>query len=368
MQFGPSIFKPAPVTGYAYVDDFYTKTRDASDDLGNMTKELSHNSFTALASTLNSLAPLMANLAYFNPDAKHEAAKSLAALDKDRAIFDELAASGKLKGLAKSFAEILPDSQKTYTPHEYNYLLDRKKREITGQEASALASNAKSDAHHGFDIWLLKSQEKVGKLEAKQQAIMRKLFPFGFKHDKLLTTITRLLFAADFAAPTVIAGVPATALLPIQFALRQVSRPEIYLVLSRILSHLPEQPTMQAYIDRVYHLINDTNRVLKPFLPLLNKMLGVTYPLWSKTYRKIMAFISRTANIIFGYLFPSQRTITVTTRQFEEAAGALLQLIGLGWHTYEVFSFQVTIWILRAIKMIIQRYGLKIVLAIVAAV
>ena len=81
-----------------------------------------------------------------------------------------------------------------------------------------------------------------------------------------------------------------------------------------------------------------------------------------------MAFISRTANIIFGYLFPSQRTITVTTRQFEEAAGALLQLIGLGWHTYEVFSFQVTIWILRAIKMIIQRYGLKIVLAIVAAV
>lgn len=371
VDFGKELtFAPAKLTGYENVDKFYADTQDAADQIGNITALSMNTTFSSIAAIMNGIAPLMANLAYFNPDGTNQKKKTMDALNKDRAMFDQMVRDGKLKGLALTFARLLPESSNTYTKHEHDYLVQKQEQEMmTPAEREAIAKSAKDTTMHGMDIWLLKNEDRIHKLESKQEAFVRKVFPFGAKHEKAFTIIWRIIMAMDYMAPqTWIPGVLSVGVLPMQYALRQFSRPELYIVLSRILNHLPEHAPMSVYVNRVFDLLNKSNKVLKPLLPLINAILGYTYPVWTKAYKQIMSFINMSSRLVFQRLFPSQRTVTVTARQFEEGIGALIQLAGLAWRTYEMFGFFELFWAYKIAKYVIVKYGPKIATMVIAAV
>ncbi len=412
VQFGKSLFRhvdPAALnklSGKPYVDEFAYDSRNGTEAVAKITAATGDYTLKSFANILNGLTPIMASLAHFNPNGAQQERRTNDLLSKTRKYFDDKIASGELHGFAAIGAKALPDSAKRFTAEQYSIKVAQRKREMTQarydaehkriqkiknkdekkSEDAALEERRKREVEiekntfeqfsnvvhksslEKINSWLLRNKSGLSKIERKRDAIYRNLFKYAPTHDHLYTMLARLSMMTEL--PTMLPGVIATFSPLIQPIIRQISRPELYVLLSRILGKLPVQPDINTYITYCLNTVQFYVEPLKPFLPLFEHILRYTYPIWSRFYTYIMNFVTQTANFMLNKVFPalpSQRTITIATNTVAEVATGAIQLAGFVFRSYEMINLGLAEMALRILWFIIKNFGVKIVMLIAAA-
>lgn len=394
------------LSGKPYVDEFAYDTRNGTEAVAKITAATGEYTVKSFANIMNNLTPIMASLAHFNPNGADQERRTNDLLSKTRDYFDKKIASGELRGYAAVGAKALPESSKRFTEEQYEIKVANRKADLTAaryegehkriaaiknkaereKETAALEERRKrelelekktfvefSNVIHKSSIesvttWMLRNKGSLSKMERKRDALYRNLFRYTPKHDYLFTMITRISMITEL--PSMAQGVVSSFSPLIQPIVRQIGRPELYILLSRILSKLPVQPDINTFITFSLNIVQDYVEPLKPFLPVFEHILRFTYPVWSRFYRYAMSFVTQTANFMFNKIFPAlpnQHTITVATNAFTEVATGAIQLVGFVYRSLEMIGLGIAEMAMRVLWFIIKNFGVKIVGAVAVA-
>lgn len=393
------------LSGKPYVDEFVFDTRNGTESVAKITAATGGYTLKSFANILNNLTPIMASLAHLNPNGAKQERKTNDLLSKTRKYFDNKIASGELRSFAAIGAQALPESAKRFTQEQYDIKVANRKHELTQErydaehkrigaikdgaqkkeEEAALEDRRKKELEiekrtfaefsgvvhksslESVTSWLLRNKGNLSKIERKRDAIYRNMFKYVPKHDTMYTILARLGMMTE--GPFMVPGAIASISPLIQPIIRQLGKPEIYILLSRILGKLPTQPTIESYITFCLNTVQHYAEPLKPFLPVFEHILKYTFPIWSKFYNYVMGFVTETANFMFNKVFPalpSQRTITVATNTVTEVATGAIQLVGFVFRSYEMINLGLGEMALRVMWYIIKNYGVKIVMLLAA--
>lgn len=393
------------LSGKPYVDEFALENRNGTEAVAKITAATGEYTLKSFANILNNLTPIMASLAHFNPNGTQQERRTNDLLSKTRKYFDNKVASGELHNFAAIGAKALPESAKRFTEEQYDIKVANRKQTLTqerydaqkkriaaikdkgkkNEEDTALEERRKRELEieqktfaefsnivhksslEKINAWLLRNKSGLSKIERKRDAIYRNLFKYAPSHDHLYTMIARLSMMTEF--PTMLPGAVAVFSPLIQPIIRQLGKPELYVLLSRILGKLPVQPDINTYITYCLNVVQFYVEPLKPFLPVFEHILRYTYPIWSRFYTYIMGFVTQTANFMFNKVFPalpSQRTITIATNTITEVATGAIQLAGFVFRSFEMINLGLAELGLRIIWWIIKNFGVKIVMLVAA--
>lgn len=397
--------RPVPLTKYKYANKFYKSNTEVMYAMGNATQESSEFTLTAMSSIANQLTPILASFAYFNPDGKDSKAKTMALVEKNRELFNKMNEDGRLDGFAKNLADALPDATPIYTEAERDYLIDRKRKEfykkqqelqkkkeesrksgdkeeekvlteeeeklkeqedellygdfkISQEEVDKIGRVSKSSSLDFLRVWLLKSEDKMHIINDKEESVYRWAFPKGSKLTRVVTIIARLAMSEGFYGPL---GIVGSGMILLQPVIRLFSRPQWYVILASLMSRLPKLRPVSDFVSVIVNFFQGQLPLAKPFLPIIDKILEYTYPAWNRFYEFIMNFVTVTFKNIFNRIFPSQDTISVTARLFQEGVSAVIQLVGLIFKAFELINFWTFYWGSKILSKLILKYGRKII-------
>lgn len=385
-------------SGKVYVDEFAGKTKDATQLIADMTARTGGYTVKSFANILNGLTPMVAALANINPNGAKQERMTNDVLSKTRKYFDDKIASGELQSFAAIAAKALPESSKRFTEYEYALkvedrrqaisaeIYDEAHKKVKGNERKKLEEQRKkeiAEENESYErlknvvhestmervtAWLMRSNHKMSKIERQRDALYRRFFPFTAKHDLSWTLINRLSMLTSIitAGP----GIAANASMLIQPVLRMLGRPQLYMLISRLLSALPAEQNMGDFITLSLNVIQHYTEPIKPFLPVIEMMLKYTYPVWSKLYTYLMSYARQTADFLFNKLFPllpDQRTITISTNAVAEVGTGLIHLLSFIVRSTEMLSYALNYLAIRIAWWVIRNFGTKIVALIAAA-